>query len=127
MNIGLVAVALLEPGVSLVFLVEEHGEGSSLLGSDVVGVRDVDASEECLVEQAPDSVGCLLVDRVAVGEQVEAVAELGLGGGVVRVRGIEPVGDVVELSGDALLLGLELIEGHRPGVVSLHELVALIA
>lgn len=46
--------------------------------------------------------------------------------GVVRGGGIETCGDVVELPGDAVLLGLELIEGDGSGVVGLHELVALV-
>lgn len=101
MNARLVVVTLLKPGASLVLLVEEDREGSGFLRSDVVGVGDVDPGEQGLVEQAPDGVGRLLVDRVAVGEEVEAVGELGLRGGVVGVRGVESSGDVVELSGDA--------------------------
>lgn len=127
MSTRLVVVTLLKPGASLVLLVEEDREGSDFLRSDVVGVGDVDLGEQGLVEQAPDGVGRLLVDRVAVGEKVEAVGELGLRGGVVGVRGVESPGDVVELSGDALLFGLELVERDCPGVVGLHELVALVA
>ncbi|WOF24599.1 hypothetical protein N8K70_08090 [Microbacterium betulae] len=68
MNARLVVVTLLKPGASLVLLVEEDREGSGFLGSDVVGVGDVDPGEERLVEQASDGIGRLLVDRVAVGE-----------------------------------------------------------
>ena len=109
---------------------EKVVEGLLVVEADTEGPAafvfvDVDLGEERLVEQAPSGIVCLEVGGVAVAGEVEGFGQELLGAIEVGGGSVQVSLDAGELAGDAVLLGLEEIEGYGAGVVSVQELLAL--
>nr|WP_206692840.1 hypothetical protein [Microbacterium paulum] len=85
-------------------------------------VIDGDAVEQCPVEHPPFGGFGLGVDVADVGEEAEDRVEPDLGLAVGRLQGVEPAGDRLQAGADAVLFGLEQVDGDRVGVVGLEEL-----
>lgn len=92
------------------------------LEGGVVLVIDGDAVEQCPVEHLPLGGFGLGVDIADVGEKSEDRVEPDLGLVVGRFQRVEPTGDRLQARADAVLFGLERVEGDRVGVVGLEEL-----
>ncbi|MEX3564801.1 hypothetical protein VVR48_00930 [Micrococcus endophyticus] len=92
------------------------------LEGGVVLVIDGDAVEQCPVEHPPLGGFGLGVDVADVGEESEDRVEPDLGFVVGRLQCVEPSGDRLQAGADAVLFGLEEVEGDRVGVVGLEEL-----
>ncbi|WP_460742996.1 hypothetical protein [Mariniluteicoccus endophyticus] len=101
---------------------EDRGDG--LLGCDGRGVVvfEGDAVEQCLVEHPSFGWFGLGVEVSEVGEDGQDRVESHLGFVVGRRQFVEPGGDGVQAGADAVLLGLEQVDGDRVGVVGLQEL-----
>ncbi|MGO2791809.1 hypothetical protein [Microbacterium gubbeenense] len=93
--------------------VEDDAEGFGEDGSDGVVFVDVDLDEEGLVAESAGLVVASGVDAGDVGGEVEAVADVGAGFGVVVVVLGEACVDGVEFGAEFALPGLELVEGDR--------------
>ncbi|PDQ34302.1 MAG: hypothetical protein B5766_11685 [Candidatus Lumbricidophila eiseniae] len=89
--------------------IERFGED----GSDGAVFVDVDLDEEGLVAEPAGLVVTSGVDAGYVGGEVEAVADVGAGFGVVIVVLGEARVDGVEFGAELALPGLELVEGDR--------------
>lgn len=88
----------------------------------VVLVIDGNAVEQCPVEHPSFGRLGLGVDLVDVGQEPEDRVESDLGVVVGRRQGVEASGDRLQARADAVLLGLEQVDGDRVGVVGLEEL-----
>nr|WP_246829134.1 MULTISPECIES: hypothetical protein [Kocuria] len=101
---------------------EDRGDG--LLGCDGRGVVvfEGDAVEQGLVEHPSFGWFGLGVEVSEVGEDGQDRVESDLGFVVGCRQFVEPGGDGVQAGADAVLLGLEQVDGDRVGVVSLQEL-----
>ncbi|MCQ9368140.1 hypothetical protein NQ036_07780 [Brevibacterium sp. 91QC2O2] len=89
-------------------------------------VCDEQAFEERLVRDATQGVVHAHVDLVRVACQGKAVVQVGAGLFVLDGAGFDAGVEEPDLSGDAVLLRLEQVDGHGSGVVGLQELVALV-
>nr|WP_300146841.1 hypothetical protein [Propionicimonas sp.] len=103
---------------------EDAGDGLGWHEGGVFVLVDDDSGEQGAVEDAAFSGFALGVEVAGVGEDVGDVVESLAGAAVGGGEGVEPAGDLVEAGADAVLFGLEQVEGDRVGVVGLDEFEA---
>jgi hypothetical protein len=101
-------------------------EGLVVLPADHAVLIDQHPVEDRLIHQSPPVGVEVQIRLVAVlgllGCQVSRQAHLFQGG----VGGFQPSLDGQQFVADALLLGLQQVERHRPGVVGVQQLGALV-
>ncbi|WP_241728718.1 hypothetical protein [Nocardioides zeae] len=86
---------------------------------------DVDTTEERQVEEPANVLGCLHVSGVAVARQVEYFGQFAACLFVGRAGSHQLLLDTLQLVADAVLLGLEEVDGDRAGVVGFEQFLAL--
>ncbi|MGF1653358.1 MAG: hypothetical protein ACFCUP_08595 [Actinomycetales bacterium] len=92
----------------------------------VVGLLDdLQSDEECLVQESSDLGTGVPVGPLAVGEEIECEREVALDGLGVGLCGAQLGLHGLQLAGDAVLFGLEQVEGDGAGVVGLEQLLPL--
>ncbi|HQY96686.1 MAG: hypothetical protein L0H96_00615 [Humibacillus sp.] len=118
--------SLLADGEGLDVAVEEHVERDAGFAVDGVVISDDELVEEGLVGDPAERIVDAHVDGVHVPGEGEAVVQVGFGLVVLDVAGVDLRVEEREPPRDAVLLGAEQVEGHGSGVMSLHELGALV-
>ena len=109
------------------FRVGERGKRLGDLGRLDVVVVDDEPLEQRLVPLAAQMPRCRKVGPLAIGQQIERLAERVLDVAECRFGRFEVALGLADLGREPVLLGAQQVDRDRPGVIGVQELLALLA